>query len=146
MSWHTATCSTFCWAVSKCGTRHTQGSYSTKVSYKLIVKCVKMITKNEKCIGVFRVTFFVFCVPFFVFRILHQGLSLCEKSKDFVVYFFAALIKQEINLHEIWKCIAGLKVKWSTCVLHCTFIDVFHWQAYFTLSAYLIGKKYDQVW
>ncbi len=48
---------------------------------------------------VFRVTFFEFA-----FRISHQGRHSRENSKDFVVYFFAALIKHEIRM------------KWETCI------------------------------
>ncbi len=40
---------------------------------------------------VFRVTFFCDLHSFFPF--LRQGLHLSEKSEDFVVYFFAAIIK-----------------------------------------------------
>ncbi len=50
----------------------------------------KMKVYNE----VFCVTFFVFRAPFFAFHsILWQGQQSREKSKDFIVYFFAALIK-----------------------------------------------------
>ncbi len=43
--------------------------------------------------------------PFF--RILWQGRHSCEKSKDFVVYFFAALIKREIRM-KYKKCTANV--------------------------------------
>ncbi len=60
---------------------------------------------------VFHATFFVFSVPFFAFHsILRQGRHLRDKSKNFVVYFFTALIKHEIRL-KCEKCIAGLTNK-----------------------------------
>ncbi len=47
----------------------------------------------------------VFCDLFFAFRsILHQGRHSRENSKDFVVYFFGALIKHEIHM-KCEKCI-----------------------------------------
>ncbi len=77
--------------------------------YTLIAKYVKTIAKNEKCIlsGVFCVTLFVFCAPFFAFRILCQCRHSSEKSKDFVVYFFAVLIKHEIRI-KYEKCIESV--------------------------------------
>ncbi len=53
--------------------------------------------------GVFRFTVFAFHAPFFAFCILqhfapHRDWHLREKSKDFVVYFFAALIKYKIHM------------------------------------------------
>ncbi len=65
---------------------------------------------NEKCIaGYFMsfVTFLEFRIPFFAFRILRLGQHSCEKSKDFVVYFFAALKKHEIRM-KYEKCIASV--------------------------------------
>ncbi len=59
--------------------------------------------KNEKHIA----GYFVFCAPFFPFHILHQDQHLRKKSKDFVVYFFAALIKHEIRM-KYEKCIASV--------------------------------------
>ncbi len=47
---------------------------------------------------VFRVTFFAFCAPFFACCISCCGWNLREKSKDFVVYFFAALMKHKIRV------------------------------------------------
>ncbi len=41
----------------------------------------------------------IFRVPFSAFgSILRQGRHSCEKSKDFMVYFFVALIKHEIRM------------------------------------------------
>ncbi len=57
----------------------------------------------EKCkvySGVFHVTFFAFCISC-------QGRRLCRKSKDFVVYFFEALIKHEIRM-KYEKCIGSV--------------------------------------
>ncbi len=56
------------------------------------------------------ITFFAFCAPVFAFHILQrsrQGRHLCEKSKDFVVYFFAALVKHEIHM-KYEKCIVSV--------------------------------------
>ncbi len=73
-----------------------------KAGHRLIVKYAKMIVKCEKeklYSGVFRVTFFTFHTPFFIFRSIScQGRHVRQKSKDFVVYFFAALIKHEIRM------------------------------------------------
>ncbi len=91
------------------------------------VKCKKLKVYSR----VFHVTFFTFRTPFFTFRILRYGQHSRKKSKDFVVYFFAALIKHEIHmkcekctvstsyfmvcfaktLAKCGKCIAGLTVK-----------------------------------
>ncbi len=74
-----------------------------KAGYTLIAKYVKIIRKCKKrkvYSEVFRVTFFVFRDPFSLFTfhsILHQGRHSREKSKDFVVYFFAASIKHKIH-------------------------------------------------
>ncbi len=57
--------------------------------------------------GVFCITFFAFRKPFFAFRISCQGQHLREKSKDFVVYFFAALIKHKIHV-KYEKCIVSV--------------------------------------
>ncbi len=61
----------------------------------LIAKYAKTIVKCEKqkvYSVVFRITFFAFCSS------LRQGRYSSEKSKDFVVYFFVALIKHEIRM------------------------------------------------
>ncbi len=47
---------------------------------------------------VFRVIFFAFCASSFAFCILRQDKHSCENSKDFVVYFFMALIEREIHM------------------------------------------------
>ncbi len=82
--------------------------------FTLIAKYAKTIAKCEKqkvYSGVFCVTFFVFHVPFLAFCISQhfacQGRHLRKKSKDFVVYFFATLIKHKICM-KYEKCIAGL--------------------------------------
>ncbi len=49
----------------------------------------------------------MFCVPFLAFHILRQGWPSHEKSKDFVVYSFAALIKHKIHM-KYEKCIASV--------------------------------------
>ncbi len=57
--------------------------------------------KNEKCIALYFVSLF----SLFAFgSILRQGWHSHEKSKDFVVYFLAALIKHEIRV-KYEKCI-----------------------------------------
>ncbi len=63
-------------------------------------KCDKRKVYRE----VFCVTLFVFHAPFFTLRISRQGRHLHENSKEFVVYFFVALIKHEIRL----KCKKGI--------------------------------------
>ncbi len=70
------------------------------VSSTLIAKHAQTISKCEKqkvYSEVFHVIFFMSRVPFFTFRILCQGRYLCKKLKDFVIYFFAALLKHEIR-------------------------------------------------
>ncbi len=63
--------------------------------------------KNKKCISA------VFRVSFFPFRISRQGRHSCEKSEDFVVYFFAALIKHEIRMkYEKWIASISYFVVW----------------------------------
>ncbi len=54
---------------------------------KMSAKCEKLKVYS----GVFRATFYSF-------RISHQGKYSHEKSKDFVVYFFTALIKHKIRM------------------------------------------------
>ncbi len=84
-------------------------------SYTCITKYLKTIAKNKMCIAqqqnvysaIFHITFFAFRVPFFAFCISCQGWHSCKKSKDFVVYFFVALIKYEIHM-KYKKCIASL--------------------------------------
>ncbi len=75
-----------------------QGGLVHTAGYTLIAKYAKMIAKCKKQNnGVFHIIFFAFCTPFFVFcSILCQVRHLHEKSKDFMVYFFVALIKHEI--------------------------------------------------
>ncbi len=75
-----------------------------KAGYTLIAKFTKMIVKCEKR----KVYSMVFCVTFFAFHISHQGHS-SEKSKNFVVYFFSALIKQEICMVCFAKKLVGVK-------------------------------------
>ncbi len=60
----------------------------------MIAKCEKWKVYSR----VLRVTFFAFHAPFFAFRISCQGWHSGEKSKDFMIYFFAALIKQKISI------------------------------------------------
>ncbi len=79
----------------------------------------------KKCSGVFRVTFFAFHSPFFAFHISHQGRHLHKKSKDFVVYFFAALIKHEI-------CI-----KYKKCIVRVSYLVV-------CFAKYLQNAKYEK--
>ncbi len=121
-----------------------------KADYTLITKYAKTIAKSEKqkvYSGVFHVTFFTFCASFFAFHsISRQGQHSRRKSKDFVVYFFPALIKHKLRMKykkcivnvsyfvvffenireipakcEIWKCIAGLK----------RFIQLYHYYFFF---------------
>ncbi len=85
-----------------------------KDGYTLIAKYAKTIAKCKKqkvYSGVFCITFFTFCVPFFVFRILRQGRHSCENSKDFVVYFFPALIKHKIRMK--CECIVRMAIHLS---------------------------------
>ncbi len=64
---------------------------------------VHLSQNTRKCArnGAFCTTFFAFC------SISRQGWHLCKKSKDFVVYFFAALIKHEIRM-KCEKCIMSV--------------------------------------
>ncbi len=66
--------------------------------------------KNEKCVAEYFASLFshfALLFSFFAFcSILHQGQHSHENSKDFVVYFFAALIKTEICL-KCEKCIVS---------------------------------------
>ncbi len=74
-----------------------------KADYTLITKYAKMGAKCEKWkvySGVFRATFFAF-------RISHQGWHSRENSKNFVVYFFALLIKHEIRM-KCERCIVNV--------------------------------------
>ncbi len=58
--------------------------------------------KNKKCMAGYFVSLFSRFAPLlslFAFRsISHEGWHLCEKSMDFVVYLFAALIKHKIRM------------------------------------------------
>ncbi len=64
--------------------------------------------KTKKCIaGYFAPLFFAFRVPYFAFCILRQGWHSRKNSKDFVIYFFAALIKHEIRM-KYEKCIVSV--------------------------------------
>ncbi len=71
----------------------------------------RKISKNEKCIAGYFASLFSHFVPLFslfIFRsILRQGRHLREKSKDFVVYFSATLIKHEIRM-KYEKCIVSV--------------------------------------
>ncbi len=61
--------------------------------------------KNERCIaGYFTLLFSLFVV---IRNISCQDWHSCEKSKDFVVYFFVALIKHEIRM-QCEKCIVSV--------------------------------------
>ncbi len=68
-------------------------------------------TKNGKCIvGYFASLFSHFAALFLLFEfhsISRQGWHSGENSKDFVVYFFAALIKHEIRM-KCGKCIMSV--------------------------------------
>ncbi len=96
-----------------------------KAGYTLVTKYAKIGAKCEK----WKVYSGVFCTTFFAFRISHQGRHACENSKDFVVYFFAALIKHKIHL-ECEKCI----------------VSVSHFVACFakTFAKYLRNAKYKK--
>ncbi len=78
------------------------GSSFSKASYALIAKYAKRgrNAKNKKCIAIISRHFFSHFAPLFSLltfcSISRQGRHSWEKSKDFVVYFFAALIKYEI--------------------------------------------------
>ncbi len=66
--------------------------------------------KQKLYSGIFRIIFFAFCTSFsrFPFRsISRKGRQSREKSKDFVVYFFATLIKHEIGM-KCDKCIMSV--------------------------------------
>ncbi len=84
-----------------------------KAGYTLIAKYAKMGAKFEKRKLYSRVsyaTFSVFRVPFSLFAfysISRQGWHLGENLNDFIVYFFAALIKHEIHL-KCKKCIVSV--------------------------------------
>ncbi len=71
-----------------------------KAGYTLIAKYVKMDAKNEKFMAVYFMSlfFFAFHAPFFAFHISCHDRHSQEKSKNFVVYFFTALIKLEIRM------------------------------------------------
>ncbi len=76
---------------------HVKSALFYKAGYTFIAEYAEW-EKWKVYSGVFRVTFFAFHAPFFAFRILHQGRHSREKSKDFVVYFLAALIKHKIRM------------------------------------------------
>ncbi len=88
-----------------------------QAGYTLIEKYTKTITKCKKrkvysevfCVTFFTfcVTFFTFCVPFFTFCISCESRHSSKNSKDFVVYFFAVLIKHEIRV-ICEKCIVSV--------------------------------------
>ncbi len=82
----------------------------------------------------FRVTFFAFCAPFFAFCISHHGRHSHEKSKDFVVYFFAALIKHEICM-KYKKCIVN--VSYFVVCFAKTFTKWEIWKVYSRPKRYL---------
>ncbi len=86
---------------------------------KTIAKC-----KQEKMYsGVFRDTFFAFR------SISHQGSHSCEKSKNVVVYFFAAVIKNEMCM-KYEKCIVSVSY-FAVCLVK-------------TLAKYLLIAKYKK--
>ncbi len=73
----------------------------------LIAKYAKMGAKNKKYSRVF-CAFFCVPSPFFTFRcISRECRHSCKNWKDFVVYFFAALIKHEIRV-KCEKCIVSV--------------------------------------
>ncbi len=89
--------------------------YNTTIGYKSWIKttvtCLhrpavhlsqntwKWERKPKVYSGTFRTTFFTFRAPFSVFHtILYRGRHSREKSKDFMVYFFVALIKHKIRM------------------------------------------------
>ncbi len=88
--------------------------------------------KNKKCIaGYFSSLFSHFMLLFSCFTllfslfafhsILHQGRYSCKNWKDFVVYFFAALIKHEICV-KCEKCIVSVpqNAKYGKCIANLT--------------------------
>ncbi len=94
--------------------------------YTLITKYVQIGAKCEKrkvYSGVFHATFFEFR------SISHQGRHLRENSKDFVVYYFVALMKHEICL------------KWEKCIT-----SVLHFVVCFakTSRIYPRNAKYEK--
>ncbi len=73
-------------------------------SYTLLAKLHEMLTKHEK----WKVYNSVFCITFFAFRmVLRQRRHSRETSKDFIVYFFVALMKCKIWM-KYEKCIASV--------------------------------------
>ncbi len=67
--------------------------------------------KNKKCVARYFASLFSCFAPLFLLfafhNILCQGWRLHEKSKHFVVYLFAALIKHEIHM-KYEKCIVSV--------------------------------------
>ncbi len=67
--------------------------------------------RKTKCIARYFVSLFSHFAPLFLLFTFHSILGLsrhsCEKSKDFVVYFFAALIKHKIHM------------KWENMISEC---------------------------
>ncbi len=96
-------------------------------------------TKNEKCMTGYFVSLHFFRVSHPFFHNSHHGWHSCKKSKNFVVYFFVALIKHKIHmkyekcivsvsyfvvclaktLAKCEKCIASLKDKVSRALSNC---------------------------
>ncbi len=68
--------------------------------------------KNEECIAGYFTSLFLLFVPHFSLfafcSISRQGRHSRGKSKDLVIYFFAALIKYDIRM-KYEKCIASVK-------------------------------------
>ncbi len=63
--------------------------------------------KNEKCTAGYFASLFRISGLFFTFCILRQDWHLHKKSKNYVVNFFVALIKQEICM-KYKKCIVSV--------------------------------------
>ncbi len=80
---------------------------------------------------VFCVTFFcILCPFFFCFLPFVLGSAYAEKSKDFVVYFFVALIKLKI------------RVKYEKCIVSVPYFVVCFAK---TFTKYLQNAKYENV-
>ncbi len=90
---------------------------SSQASCTLIAKHVKMGAKNKKCIAGYFAPLFSRFAPLFSLFAFHTILCLGrhsrKNSKDFVVYFFAALIKHKIRM----KCesVQGVLTEWKVC-------------------------------
>ncbi len=86
------------------------GNTAARSSIRLAIHLSRNVT-NEKCIAGYFAPFFSHFAPLFLLfvfcSISHLGRHSCENLKDFLVYFFAALIKHEICL-QCEKCIVSV--------------------------------------